>query len=109
MRISRRELLALTAIGLLPRDLFGQAGAAGKHAKLIARAARPVDFETPVELLNSFITPIDAFYVRGHMTAPAVDAQAWQLQVDGDVRTPRALSVADLRALPSVSVTATLE
>jgi DMSO/TMAO reductase YedYZ molybdopterin-dependent catalytic subunit len=109
MRISRRELLALAALGLLPRDLFGQAGTTGKHAKLIARAARPVDFETPVELLNSFITPIDAFYVRGHMTAPAVDAQAWQLQVDGDVRTPRSLSVADLRALPAVSVTATLE
>ena len=109
MRISRRELLALTAIGLLPRDLLGQAGATGKHSKLIARSARPVDFETPVELLDSFITPNEAFYVRGHMTAPAVDAQTWQLQLDGEVKTPRTLSVADVRALPAVSVTATLE
>ena len=111
MRISRRELLALAAIGLLPRDVFGgrQAGSTGKHAKLLARSARPVDFETPVELLDSFITPNDAFYVRGHMTAPAVDAQAWQLTVDGDVNATRALSVADVRALPAVNVTATLE
>jgi DMSO/TMAO reductase YedYZ molybdopterin-dependent catalytic subunit len=108
---SRRELFALTAMTLLPRDLFGggQAGVSGKHASLIARSARPVDFETPVELLDSFITPNEAFYVRGHMTAPAVDAQTWQLQLDGEVKTPRTLSVADVRALPAVSVTATLE
>ena len=108
---SRRELFALTALTLLPRDLFGggQAGGSGKRAGLIARSARPVDFETPVELLDAFITPTDAFYVRGHMTAPTVDAQAWQLQLDGDVKTPRSLSVADVRALPAVNVTATLE
>jgi DMSO/TMAO reductase YedYZ molybdopterin-dependent catalytic subunit len=68
-----------------------------------------VDFETPVELLDSFITPNEAFYVRGHMTAPVVDAQAWRLQVEGEVKTPRTLSVADVRALPAVNVTATLE
>ena len=32
-----------------------------------------------------------------------------ELGVDGDVRSPRMLSVADVRALPAVSVTATLE
>jgi len=111
MPISRRELLVLAAIAALPRAASGggQSGATGKHAGLIARSARPVDFETPVDLLDSFITPTEAFFVRGHMTAPAVDAQAWQLHVDGDVRTTRALSVADVRALPAVSVTATLE
>jgi sulfite oxidase len=117
--LSRRALLTLaaragvaaSALTLLPRDLFGgwQAATGGKSAKLIARSARPVDLETPVELLDSFITPTDAFYVRGHMTAPAADVQSWQLQVDGDVRAPRALSVADLRALPAVNLTATLE
>ena len=116
---SRRALFALAAragvgaaaFSLVPRDLFGggQVASTGKHARLIARAARPVDFETPVELLDNFITPIEAFFVRGHMTAPAVDAQAWQLAVDGDVKTPRMFSVADLRALPAVTVTATLE
>src|SRR5688572_6977313 len=111
MAISRRELLALAAIGLLPRDVFGgrQAESAGKHASLLARSARPVDLETPVALLDSYITPNDAFYVRGHMTAPPVDPQAWQLTVDGEVNSTRTLSVADVRALPAVNVTATLE
>ena len=117
--LSRRELFVLAAragigaaaVAALPRAAFGglQAGATGKHSSLIARSARPVDFETPVELLDSFITPNEAFFVRGHMTAPAVDPQTWQLSVEGDVREPRTLSVADLRALPAVSVTATIE
>jgi len=111
MDLSRRELLALGAFALLPRDLSGggQGVANAARAGLIARSARPVDFETPVEWLDSFITPNDAFFVRGHMTTPAVDAHAWQLIVDGDVKAPRTLSVADVRALPAVRVTATLE
>ena len=109
--LAARAGIGAAAIAALPRAAFGglQAGATGKHSSLIARSARPVDFETPVELLDSFITPNEAFFVRGHMTAPAVDAQAWQLSVEGDVRAPRMLSVADLRALPAVSVTATIE
>ena len=117
--LSRRALLSVAAragfgaaaVAALPRDVFGglQVGERRTHARLLTRSARPVDFETPVELLDSFITPNDTFFVRGHMTAPAVDAQAWRLTVDGEGRTPRALSVADLRALPAVSVTATLE
>ena len=93
--VSRRELFVLAAraglgaaaIAALPRAAFGalQAGATEKHASLIARSARPVDFGTPVDLLDSFITPNEAFFVRGHMTAPAVDPQAWRLSVEGEV------------------------
>ena len=109
--VAARAGLGAAAVAALPRDVFGgrQVGGTGTHPRLLARSARPVDFETPVELLDSFITPNDAFFVRGHMTAPAVDAQAWRLTVDGDARTSRMWSVADLRALPAVSVTATLE
>jgi len=119
MPLSRRALFALAArggmgaaaIGLLPCDVFGglQPGSGGTHVRLIPRSARPVDFETPVDLLDSFITPTEAFFVRGHMTAPAVDASSWQLTVDGEGRASRTFSVAELRALPAVSVTATLE
>jgi len=109
--LSARASMGAAAVALLPRDVFGgrQVGNSGKHARLLARSARPVDLETPVELLDYFITPVEVFFVRGHMTVPAVDAQAWRLGVDGDVKTPRTLSVADLRALPAVTVTATLE
>jgi sulfite oxidase len=96
MHVSRRELLALGAFALLPRDVFVGWGL-------------PADVETAVGFLDTFITPNDAFFVRGHMTAPTVDPQTWQLHVDGDDRTSRTLSMADVRALPAVSVTATLE
>jgi DMSO/TMAO reductase YedYZ molybdopterin-dependent catalytic subunit len=119
MALSRRALFAFAAragigaaaVAALPRDVFGglQIAESGKPARLLTRSARPVDFETPVDLLDSFITPNDAFFVRGHMTAPTVDAPAWRLTVDGEGRAPRAFSVAELRALPAVSVTATLE
>lgn len=77
---------------------------------LIRHSANPPDYETPVALLDHFITPIEHFYVRSHVPIPTgLDAAAWQLQVDGEVDRPISLSVADLRSLPARTVTMTLE
>ena len=120
MKLTRRDLLAAAAeLGTLaavsrawPASLFAQAGpavAAGKE-KLIVRSVRPPDYEAPVALLDSWITPIDSFYVRSHLPVPpAADPAGWRLQIDGEVATPGALSLADIRSLPRVSMTATLE
>ena len=71
---------------------------------------RPPDFETPVALLDSCLTPTDAFYVRCHMPVPTqLDEAAWRLAVDGEVGTPLSLSVAELRQMPATTVTVTLE
>ena len=71
---------------------------------------RPPDFETPVALLDSFLTPLDAFYVRSHMPVPAqLDEAAWRLAVDGEAGAPLSLSVAELRQMPAATVTVTLE
>ena len=95
--ISRRELLALAArfglgaaaVSTWPLDATAQVPA-GKDARLIARSVRPPDFETPVALLDSFLTPLDAFYVRSHMPVPtALDEASWRLAIDGEVATPR--------------------
>jgi DMSO/TMAO reductase YedYZ molybdopterin-dependent catalytic subunit len=118
--MNRREWLALSArLGaagmagrLLPgASLVAQAPAdAWGKGKLISRSVRPPDYETPVALLDSFITPIEHFYVRSHMPVPpSPDAAAWRLQVTGEVATPLSLSVADLRAMPAATVTMTLE
>jgi sulfite oxidase len=119
--MTRRELMALAmrlgaaaaAAPLNPAtSLFAQAPAADSWGKdaLTRLSTRPPDYETPVALLDSFITPVDRFYVRSHLPVPAsLDAQTWKLTVDGDVATPLSLSVADLRALPAVTVTVTLE
>jgi sulfite oxidase len=117
--LSRRQLLSLaSSLGLgaaasaaWPFDLHAQTAVPpGKHAKLIARSVRPPDFETPVELLDSFLTPLDAFYVRSHMPGPAqVDEAAWRLTVNGEASSPVTLSLAELRQMPVATVTVTLE
>ena len=113
---SRRALLRLgIAAGagvvlrpLAPAVTWAQA-VAGKDPRLVVRSGRPTDLETPVALLDEFITPVEAFYVRSHMLPPQVDADAWRLAIDGDVAASLSLSLADLRAMPGTSVTATLE
>jgi DMSO/TMAO reductase YedYZ molybdopterin-dependent catalytic subunit len=78
--------------------------------KLIARSVRPPDYETPVALLDSFITPVEHFYVRSHLPVPStLDAAAWTLTIDGEVATPLTLKVDELRRLPAATLTVTLE
>jgi sulfite oxidase len=119
MQLSRRDLLGLAArawaVGALahvaPASVWAQPAkiAAGKE-KLIVRSLRPPDYETPVALLDSFITPVEHFYVRSHMPTPAgLDAATWTLHVDGEVDTPLTLTFDELRKLPSTTVTAVLE
>ena len=126
--ISRRDVLSfLAAAGVAarfaPPELFAQAPQAvapnartsrvgaelyGKD-KLIIRSVRPPDFETPVSLLNSFITPNDTFYVRSHIPIPQIDAARWALKIGGEVNSPITLSLDEIRKLPAVTITNTLE
>jgi len=115
--ISRRDVLtylamAAAATRLEPKLLFAQARAPQLYGKdkLIIRSVRPPDFETPVGLLNTFITPNDAFYVRSHLPIPAqADAATWALKIGGEVNSPGSLSVDEIKKLPAVTVTVTLE
>jgi len=114
--LSRRRLLALTskagvgvALAAWPFGAHAQR-LAGKDTRLIARSVRPPDFETPTALLDSYLTPSDAFYVRCHMPVPAsLDEASWRLVVDGEAATGMSLSVAELRQMPAATVTVTLE
>ena len=120
MSLTRRDLLtaavemgALAAVSrALPSGLFAQAGttaAAGKE-KLIVRSVRPPDYEAPVALLDSWITPFESFYVRSHLPPPPpADVSRWALQVDGEVSAAMSVSVDELRRMPSMTMTATLE
>jgi DMSO/TMAO reductase YedYZ molybdopterin-dependent catalytic subunit len=119
MPLSRRELLDLAwrtsafgaVVHLTPVAAMAQAAraAAGKE-KLIVRSVRPPDYETPVALLDSWITPVEHFYVRQHMPTPAgLDASTWTLQVEGEVDTPISLTLDELRKMPSATITTVLE
>jgi DMSO/TMAO reductase YedYZ molybdopterin-dependent catalytic subunit len=87
----------------------GHAQGASSKDRLIVRSARPQDLETPVSLLDSWITPIPLFYVRSHFYTPSLDAGAWRLRIDGGVSRVLELSLDDLRKRPSVTMPVTLE
>lgn len=122
MRLTRRDLLRAAANAaqlaaawrMLPdTTLSAQAARAtvapGKE-KLTIRSLRPPDYETPVPLLDSFLTPVDNFYVRCHLPVPTgLDAAGWTLQIEGEVSTPTMLSLEELRKMPATTVTMTLE
>jgi DMSO/TMAO reductase YedYZ molybdopterin-dependent catalytic subunit len=75
---------------------------------LIKLSYRPPNYETPIDLLRSAITPNDAFFVRYHLSdIPQVGAQEWRLSVSGDgANGTSSLSLDDLRQMPAVEVTA---
>lgn len=120
--LSRRNFIASAgqlgaAAGLsqlLPRDFeiaFAQNVIKGKE-KLIVRSIRPEDLETPVSLLNTWITPQDLFYVRHHSYAAQVDektAKEWTVKVEGQVEHPLTITLDELKKMPKTTVTVTLE
>jgi sulfite oxidase len=122
MRLSRRDLLAaaasLGAGAVSSRAIGGEALFAqqprpavvpGKEG-LIVRSLRPPDYETPVAMLDPWITPVESFYVRSHLPVPAsLDAAAWTLQVEGEVANPVSLSMDEIRRMPAATFTVTLE
>lgn len=85
-----------------------QPGITGKE-RLIIRSVRPQDLETPVELLNSWITPNDLFYVRSHLYTAAVSLSDWKLTVNGEVAHALSLTLDELKRMPKASVVVTLE
>lgn len=100
------QLLPLRSIKTIAQN--AAAKIAGKE-KLIVRSARPEDLETPVELFNSWITPNDTFYVRHHTYAADVNPTDWKLSVEGEVNKPMSFSLDDLKKLPKITTTVTLE
>jgi DMSO/TMAO reductase YedYZ molybdopterin-dependent catalytic subunit len=71
--------------------------------------AAPENRPTPLAVLLDDVTPIDAHYRRNHYAFPEIDPESWRLVVGGAVATPRSLSLADLRALPTVTHRVLLE
>jgi DMSO/TMAO reductase YedYZ molybdopterin-dependent catalytic subunit len=77
---------------------------------MIVHNDRPEDLETPLAYLDTWVTPVDAFFVRQHIPRPApIDPAAHRVQISGMVSKPVQLSIADLQKLPQYTVPATLE
>jgi DMSO/TMAO reductase YedYZ molybdopterin-dependent catalytic subunit len=110
-RINRRRFLDL---------LIGAAAAAGSTSidaaqsaaasrRLLQLSAYPLDVETPLDALTSYLTPNDLFFVRTHWTPTRVDPANWSLMVDGEVSRPLRLSLSDLKAFDRAEVTCVLQ
>ena len=77
-----------------------------KQPGVVVVTADPFNAEAPLRALQAPITPVEQHYVRGHFAAPR---HSGTLTVDGLVGHPLRLTLADLRALPSTTLSVTLE
>jgi DMSO/TMAO reductase YedYZ molybdopterin-dependent catalytic subunit len=76
---------------------------------LIVRQKEPNNLETPVDRVDSFLTPTELFYVRGHSPAPNLEVASYRLQIDDAVRSPLSITYQELRDMPAETVVAILE
>ncbi|BDP43521.1 sulfite oxidase (plasmid) [Deinococcus aetherius] len=81
----------------------------GPAPYLITREQSPPNLEFPFRNLNARVTPTASFYVRSHFPTPFLTAEDWSLTVGGAVTRPLRLGLAELRALPARTLTATME
>ena len=75
----------------------------------IVLSEQPLVLETPLEKLDSFITPTKSFYVRTHFPIPKTDQNRWRLRVEGEVERPFEINYGELIKLESEKIPATLE
>ena len=91
--------------------ISGEINKAGQSSSvgLIIRQKEPNNLETPFDQVDSFLTPMELFYIRSHFPAPKLDLASYQLRIDGAVRKPVSLSYNELRDMPSETRVAILE
>jgi DMSO/TMAO reductase YedYZ molybdopterin-dependent catalytic subunit len=118
--LDRRDFLRAAAMGLPLTALLHEESAGGqtpvatpqeshRPPGMIIREKMPENLEFPFSTLDSFLTPNDRFYVRSHFAVPTLDPTTWRLRVEGAVKTPLELTLADLMQMPSQTIPATLE
>nr|WP_310523781.1 molybdopterin-dependent oxidoreductase [Polymorphobacter sp.] len=121
--IDRRHFLALAAAGAAapalaqrvvdlglpggPSDRTLTSAWPGK-GEMIVQRLRPPLLEAPMSVFEgALLTPNDRHYVRWHWPFPTeVDPSTFRLRVGGHVKTPLALSLADLQRLPRYEIVA---
>src|SRR5262245_24250815 len=71
--LSRRMFLSIAASSAL---LIQRSPQGSAPVERIVRSRRPEDLEMPLEGFRDFITPIEHFFVRTHVSVPNVDAES---------------------------------
>ena len=110
--MDRRSFLKLATFASLTPAMIVEAlqtSDAVSAKRLLQLNAYPLDAETPLDLLNTYTTPNDLFFVRSHYMSPRVGPDTWTLTVDGAVSRPMRLTLDDLLKLPKVEATCVLQ
>ena len=79
--------------------------------KMRIMTEKPLNAETPVEALRSWITPNRVFFDRNQGAIPPrrIPIARWKLSVEGEVDAPLTFSFEDIRRLPKAIAADTLE
>jgi DMSO/TMAO reductase YedYZ molybdopterin-dependent catalytic subunit len=101
--MTRRD--ALKAMPVVAAAMAAKAEPPG----VIVRGSEPPNYETPFSEQKTFITPTEQFYVRNHFATPRIDTNTYSLEVTGAVDRTLKLSLAEIKALPSVTKPLTME
>ena len=76
---------------------------------LVIRQKEPRNLEFPFDRLDSYLTPVESFYIRSHFHVPTLQPDSYRLSVEGAVKNPFAITYDELKRLPATTVVATLE
>jgi DMSO/TMAO reductase YedYZ molybdopterin-dependent catalytic subunit len=95
---------AAAAAGLSARSRAAQDIAAG----LIVRKGEPLNAETPVDRLDTYLTPNDRFFVRSHHRRPNVQKDA-PVEIGGLVSRSLQFTLAEIEKREQLTIPAVLQ
>lgn len=111
--ISRRGWLRSASGTLATWPILAQLSSGVAHSAdspgLIVRSRRPLDLETPVQALDTWLTPADRLFVRSHFGSPALEGPPWKVEINGQVDRPTSLVLKNLDAGEQTTVAAVLQ
>ena len=78
-------------------------------AALVTIDSEPFVGETPIDAIQSWLTPNALYYARNHYDTPSIDVSSWTLAVDGLTASPLQLIYSEIRAMPRRTIPVTME
>src|SRR5258707_7970326 len=76
---------------------------------LIIREEQPRNLEFPFDRLDTYLTPVESFYIRSHNSGPILQRDSYRLSVEGAVKNPFTINYDELKRLPATTSVVTLE
>ena len=119
--LARREFIlsgtaALATLAMF-QSRFAQAFPSRPGETVVAWLDQPLENPVPEviktqlvwEDLDAWVTPNDKFFSIAHFDRPVIKSNTWKLEIDGLVKKPMELTLADLKARPRQETVFTVE